>query len=124
MIKLMFSRRHKRKVYRLDATVNGQRFRRFFFRRSDAEAAAYKIKHDEVARRYGLPVMAERPFLSDLIEKRLKAITNHNEHTRATRVLNDLAALLPSSYCVDELTKADIQKYVDMAVVREKEWPK
>ena len=62
MIKLMFSRRHKRKVYRLDATVNGKRFRRFFFRRSDAEAVAYKIKHDTIARRYGMPVMAERPF--------------------------------------------------------------
>lgn len=113
MIKLMFSRRHKRKVYRLDATVNGKRFRRFFFRRSDAEAVAYKIKHDTIAKRYGMPVMAERPFLTDLIEKRLTVITNPDEHTRSTRVLNALAALLPSGYCVDEVTKADIQKYVE-----------
>jgi integrase len=49
MIKLMFSKRHKRKVYRLDSSVNGKRFRRFFFKRSDAETAAYKIKHDEIA---------------------------------------------------------------------------
>ncbi len=113
MIKLMFSRRHKRKVYRLDATVNGKRFRRFFFRRADAEAVAYKIRHDTIARRYGLPVMAERPLLSDLVEKRLAAITNHNEHVRAKRVLNDLVSLLPSGQCVDETTKADVHKYVE-----------
>lgn len=108
----MFSRRHKRKVYRLDATVNGKRFRRFFLRRSDAEAVAYKIKHDTIAKRYGMPVMADRPLLFDLIERRLAAISTA-EHTRATRVLNDLARLLPIGYCVDEVTKADIQKYVE-----------
>lgn len=113
MIKPMFSKRHKRKVYRLDATVNGKRFRRFFFKRSEAEAVLYRIRHDEVARRYGLPVLAERPLLSDLIKKRLGMIDSQNEHTRASRVLNGLAALLPDGYCVDELTKADIQKYVD-----------
>jgi len=46
MIKVMFSTRHKRKVYRLDATVNGKRFRRFFLKKAEAEAVAYKIKHD------------------------------------------------------------------------------
>ena len=83
MIKLMFSRRHKRKVYRLDATVNGKRFRRFFLKKADAEAVAYKIKHDTIAKRYGLPVMAERPLLSDLVEKRLKAIHPAAERTRS-----------------------------------------
>lgn len=113
MIKTMFSKRHKSKVYRLDATVNGKRFRRFFFKKSEAEAVAYKIKHDEVARRYGLPVAAERPFLSDLVDKRLSMIANPNEHTRSRRVLNSLISLLPQGYCVDEVTKADVQKYVD-----------
>lgn len=113
MIKTIFSKRHKCKVYRLDAKVNGKRFRRFFFKKSEAEAVAYKIKHDEVARRYGLPVLAERPFLSDLIEKRLALIQTASESTRARRVLHDLLALLPTGYCVDELTKSDIQKYVD-----------
>lgn len=112
MIKLMFSRRHKRKVYRLDATVNGKRFRRFFLKKADAEAVAYKIKHDTIAKRYGMPVMAERPLLSELVTKRLAAISNPREHTRAERVLRDLLTLLPT-YCVDELTKSDIQKYVE-----------
>lgn len=113
MIKVKFSKRHKCKVYRLDATVNGVRFRRFFLKKSEAEAVAYKIKHDAIARRYGLPVMAERPLLSELVEKRLKVLEGSKEETRATRVLNDLVALMPQGYCVDELTKADIQRYVD-----------
>lgn len=113
MIKKLFSRRHKQLVYRLDAKLNGKRFRRFFLKKSEAEAVAYKIKHDEVAKRYGLPLMAERPFLSELIEKRLKMIPDGDELTRATRVLNGLLALLPAGYCVDEVTKADLQKYVD-----------
>jgi integrase len=113
MIKTMFSRRHRQKVYRLDATVNGKRFRRFFLKKSEAEAVAYKIKHDAIARRYGLPVAAERPFLSDLIVKRLTAIANPNERTRATRVLNGLADVLPAGICVDEVTKAGIQLYVE-----------
>jgi len=114
MIRCVFSKRHKRKMYLLSATpANGKRFRRMFFRRADAEAAAYKIKHDAIARRYGLPVMAERPFLSDLIEKRLKAIDNPREHTRAARVLSDLLSLLPAAICVDELTKASLQLYVE-----------
>lgn len=113
MIKLMFSKRHKRKVYRLDAKVNGKRFRRFFFRRVDAEATAYKIKHDEVARRYGLPMMTERPLFSELVEKRKLALAQAAERTRAARVLDGLVALIPTGYCVDEITKADVQRYVD-----------
>lgn len=113
MITVVFSKRHKRKMYQLDATPpNGRRFKRYFFRRSDAEAVAYKIKHDALARRYGLPATTERPFLSDLIEKRLEVIRNRNEHTRATRVLNGLLNVLPSAICVDEVTKAGIQLYV------------
>lgn len=113
MIKTMFSRRHKRKVYRLDASVNGRRFRKFFFRRADAEAVAFKIKHDGIARRYGLPVMTERPLLSELVEKRLAAITKKAENTRARRVLNELIDVLVPHICVDEVTKAGIQLYVE-----------
>jgi hypothetical protein len=47
MIKQVYSRRLKRNVYRLDTRLsNGIRFRKFFLKRSDAEAVAYKIKHD------------------------------------------------------------------------------
>ncbi len=46
MIKQVYSRRLKRNVYRLDTRLsNGIRFRKFFLKRSDAEAVAYKIKH-------------------------------------------------------------------------------
>jgi len=75
MIKKLFSRRHKQVVYRLDAKLNGKRFRRFFLKKSEAEAVAYKLKHDTVARQYGLPTTQDRPMLVDLIDKRLNAIT-------------------------------------------------
>jgi integrase len=112
MITPYFSVRYKRKRYRLDLTLrNGQRIRHSFDKKSDAEAVAYKYRHDDTARRYGLPLVADHPFLSDLIEKRLTAYAGP-EKTRATRVFNGLLSLLPQGVCVDEVTKAGIQKYV------------
>ena len=50
MIKQVYSRRLKKNVYRLDTHLtHGIRFRKFFLRRCDAEAA-YKIKHDATTR--------------------------------------------------------------------------
>lgn len=113
MIKSVFSRRYKRRMYRLDITLrSGERIRHSFFKKSDAEAVAYKYRHDDVARRYGLPIAAERPFLSDLVKKRLSALRGA-EKTRSTRVLNWLVDLLPQGICVDEVTKSAIQKYVE-----------
>lgn len=113
MITPYFSIRYRRKRYRLDITLrNGQRIRHSFDKKSDAESVAYKYKHDEVARRYGLPVSADRPFLSDLVEKRLGSLKGA-EKTRSTRVLNDLSSLLPDAICVDEVNKSLIQKYVE-----------
>ncbi len=113
MITPVFSVRYKRKTYLLDITLrSGRRIRRSFFKKSDAEAVAFKLRHDDIVRRYGLPASEERPFLSDLIEKRLAAYSG-SEHTRAERVLNGLAAILPAGICVDEVTKAAIQKYVE-----------
>lgn len=113
MIKKLYSRRHKQVVYRLDATLNGRRFRRFFLKKSEAEAVAYKIKHDETARRYGLPIMQDRPMLDELIDRRLGSITNKSEQARSRRVLVGLLILQPPGTCVDEMTKAAIQKYVE-----------
>lgn len=113
MIKPYFSVRYKRKRYRLDLTLrNGQRIRRSFDKKSDAESVEYKYKHDETARRYGLPVAADRPFLSDLIQKRLPFYSGP-ERTRAARILNELAGVLPKGICVDEVSKSAIQKFVE-----------
>jgi|ERR1051326_5729500 integrase len=113
MITAYFSIRYKRRRYLLDITLrNGQRIRHSFDKKSDAEAVAYKYKHDDVARRYGLPTTLERPFLSDLIEKRLARLTGA-EKTRAKRVLDGLSSLLPQGICVDEVSKSSIQKYVE-----------
>lgn len=113
MITPYFSKRYRRKRYLLDITLrNGKRIRHSFDKKSDAEAVAFKYKHDDVSRRYGLPLATEQPFLSDLIEKRLTAYKG-SEHTRATRVFKGLASLLPQGICVDEVSKAAIQKYVE-----------
>src|SRR5689334_19222909 len=102
MITPYFSVRYRRKRYRLDITLrNGQRIRHSFDKKSDAETVAYKYKHDDTARRYGLPAATDRPFLSDLIEKHLAGYAGA-ERTRANRVLNVLASLLPQGICVDE----------------------
>ena len=114
MIKQVYSRRLKRKVFRLDATpANGKRFRKFFLKRSDAEAFAYKLKHDAITRRFGLPVAADRPTLLELSNKYADDIPNRNEQTRARRVFKAFRELLIPGLCVDEVTKADCKKYID-----------
>ena len=114
MIKQVYSRRLKRNVYRLDTRLsNGIRFRKFFLKRSDAEAVAYKIKHD-----------AYNPTLriidnlrsSDTVRVGQTIRRRHpefRERTRARRVLADFCKLLVPDLCVDEVTKADCKKYID-----------
>lgn len=113
MITPYWSKRYGKRRYRLDITLrSGQRVRHSFDKKSDAEAVAYKYRHDDVARRYGLLLTTERPFLSDLVIKRLTAYSGA-EKTRAKRVLIGLSDLLPQGICVDEVSKAAIQKYVE-----------
>jgi integrase len=117
MIKKVYSRRLKRNVYRLDAKpTHGKRFRKFFLRRSDAEAVAYKMNHDPTMKRFGLAAILDRPLLSDLVKRFADDIRNPHEQKRARRVLADLCQLLPPSTCVDEVTKADAKKYVDKRI--------
>jgi hypothetical protein len=106
MIKQVYSRRLKRNVYRLDTRLsNGIRFRKFFLKRSDAEAVAYKIKHDASTRRFGLSITLDRPILSELAKKYADDIQNSRERTRAKRVLADFCKLLVPDLCVDESQK-------------------
>lgn len=106
MIKQVFSRRLKRKVYRLDARLNGTRFRRFFLKRSDAETVAYKIKHDATMRPFGLRPTSERPMLSELSKRYADDIQNSREQTRSKRVLAQFCELLIPGIWVDEVTKS------------------
>lgn len=113
MIVPYFSKRYRKRRYLLDITLrSGQRVRHSFDKKSEAEAVLVKYKQNDLSRRYGLPTMAETPFLSDLIEKRLTAYKGA-ELTRARRVFAGLARLLPDGICVDEVSKAAIQKYVE-----------
>src|SRR5258708_7924215 len=114
MIKQVYSRRLKRNVYRLDTRLaHGIRFRKFFLRRCDAEAVAYKINHDATTRRFGLSMALDRPFLSELAKRYADDIQNSREQTRARRVLADFCNLLTPGLCVDEVTKADFKRYID-----------
>jgi integrase len=114
MIKQVYSRRLKKNVYRLDTRLtHGIRFRRFFLKRSDAEAVAYKIKHDATTRRFGLSVALDRPMMSELAERYADDIQNPRERQRAKRVLADFCKLLTPGLCVDEVTKADCKRYID-----------
>lgn len=113
MITPYFSKRYRKRMYLLDITLrSGKRVRHSFEKKSDAEAVLFKYKHDDISRRYGLPFASAPAFLSDLIEKRLTAYKGA-EHTRAERVFKGLADVLPVGICVDEVTKAAIQKYVE-----------
>jgi hypothetical protein len=104
MIKQVYSRRLKRNVYRLDARPpHGKRLRRFFLRRSDAEAVAYKMKHDAIMRRFGLPILLDRPLLWDLVKSFTGDIRNPREQIRTKRVLSDFCELLTPDTCVDEV---------------------
>lgn len=114
MIKQVYSRRLKRKVYRLDVRpAHGKRFRKFFLRRSDAEAVAYKLKHDAIMRPFGLPTLQDRPLLCDLAKRFTGDIGNPREHTRAARVLSEFCKLLTPNTCVDEVKRADGKRYID-----------
>src|SRR5688572_21611255 len=114
MITQVYSRRLKKNVYRLDVRLStGQRIRKFFLKRGEAEAVAYKIKHDSVARRFGLPVTVDRSTLLELSERYIADIQNRREKARTTRVLSYLRDLVPAGICVDEITKADCKKYID-----------
>jgi hypothetical protein len=114
MIKQVYSRRLKRNVYRLDARpTHGKRLRRFFLRKSDAEAAAYKFKHDAIMKRFGLAATLDRPLLSDLAKRFADDIGNPREQKRARRVLAYFCDLLTRNTCVDEVSKADGKRYID-----------
>jgi hypothetical protein len=69
MIKQVYSRRLKRRVYRLDARTQGKRIRKFFLKSADAEAVAYKFRYDTIMKPFGLPTTLERSLLSDLCAK-------------------------------------------------------
>jgi integrase len=114
MIKQVYSRRLKRNVYRLDARpTHGKRLRRFFLRKSDAEAAAYKFKHDAIMKRFGLAATLDRPLLSDLAKRFADDIGNPREQKRARRVLAYFCDLLTRNTCADEVSKADGKRYID-----------
>jgi integrase len=107
------SARHGKDLWGFDIRLDGRRIRDFSFdTKRQAEEALHAIREAERDRRYGIPIASQRRRLADLIELRLATIANDRERVRSTRVLKTLLALLPAAIAIDEVTAADIRKFV------------
>lgn len=114
MIKHTYSKKHGKKVWVLDIRVNKKRVRATLFSKADAESVAYKLQHDHSLKKFGIRSMVDAPAFAELIERRCAVIHNRRERQRARRVLTSLLSLLPRGVAVDQVTTADIQKYVEL----------
>lgn len=114
MIKHTYSKKHGKKVWVLDIRVNKKRVRATLFSKADAESVAYKLQHDQSLKKFGIRSLADAPAFAELIERRCAVIHNRRERTRARRVLTSLLSLLPRAVTIDQVTTADIQRYVEM----------
>jgi integrase len=113
MIKSIYSRKHGKKVYRVDVRVNRKRVRATLFTKSDAEQVEYKLKHDASLKKFGIKSVGQCPALSDLFARRCAVIDNRRERTRARRVLTYLENLLPHGIAIDQVTTSDLQLFVE-----------
>lgn len=116
MITPIFSKKLKKKVWKLDIRINNKRIRRLLHSKADAETVAHKLRHDSTLRRYGIRSISSSPALEDLIKRRCAVISNKNERKRATRVLNYLLNLLPRGTQVSQVSTSDLQLYVERRV--------
>ena len=126
MIRKFYSKR-VRKHWKFDAKArlywshgydirltDGRRVREAgFMTEADAVAAVGRIRQSEKDKKYGFIPEAAKPLLKDYIEKRLASIRNQRERSRSTRILGDLASVLPARIKVTELTSAHIQLFVE-----------
>lgn len=113
MIKPIYSKKHGKRVWQVDIRVNKKRVRATLFTKADAESVAYKLQHDHSLKKFGIRSVVDAPAFAELIERRCAVIANRRERTRARRVLTSLLSLLPRGVAVDQVTTADIQKYVE-----------
>lgn len=84
-----------------------------FQTRGDAEAAVGRIRQLEKEGKYGFITSGSAPTLEELIEKRLASIRNPRERVRSTRILGDLASVLPNKMKVTDLKSAHLQLFVE-----------
>lgn len=113
MIKPIRSKKTGKREWQLDIRVNKRRIRAKFSTRADAESAAYKARRDKQLKKFGIRSVADAPPFVDLIERRCAVIRSKKERSRAKTLLTRLASLLPRGVAVDQITTADLQRYVD-----------
>jgi integrase len=117
MIKRQWSKRKKKFIHLLDVRLeSGERIRRSFETKSEAEAVESLYKRNKVIERYALPVALDSPLLSDLIAKRNATLEQNGicrkEKNRTKKVFADFVSLLPKNICVDQVTRQLIELYV------------
>src|SRR2546423_835966 len=125
-IKKFYSKRQK-KHWKLDAKkkkwwswgfdiwlADGKRKREAgFMTESDAVAAVGRIRQAEKDKSYGFIPSSALPSVAALIAKRIASIQNPRERVRSTRILGDLASVLPAKLKVTELTSAHVHLFVE-----------
>jgi len=78
-----------------------------------AENAVARIKISQKEKTYDLQIR-NFPFLSEVLSKRLLRIENRREQIRAVRIFRDWQSELSRDFPVNELTAADIRKYINL----------
>lgn len=94
--------------------ADGRRVREAgFMTEADAVAAVGRIRQMEKECKHGFITAGSEPTIGELIEKRLASIRNPRERSRSTRILGDLAVVLPPKMNVLELKSAHLQLFVN-----------
>lgn len=84
-----------------------------FATRGDAEAAVGRIRQLEKESKHGFISAASAPTFDELVKRRLASIHNPRERARSTRILGDLAKVLPARIKVTELSSEHLQLFVE-----------
>jgi len=116
VIKAIKSKKTGKREWLLDVRVNRRRVRALFSTKDDAEAAAYQIRRNKRLQKFGVPTTVDSPSLQELIKRRVAVITHKKEKTRAQTLLDKFVDLLPRGILIDQITKADLQLYVDSRI--------
>jgi integrase len=113
MINKRYSAKAGKERWGFDIRLDGRRLRDYSFdTRRQAEDALKAIRDASRDHRYGIQIASARRRLEALIDLRLGTITRRPELVRATRVLKTFLGLLPAGIAIDEVTAADIRKFV------------
>lgn len=114
MLRQVYSKRQKKKVWGYDLTIHGRRLRDSgFATKQDAETAVAALRVRVQQEKYGLaPKQRKRIRLADLVEARVKQIGCALDSRRQNnRILRSFERAQPPGRWVDEVTTADLHEH-------------